>query len=111
MYIKHKQTPLKISRSVRVRVVDHESGPLGHLSEVAVGCVVELHRSEVGAGLQQEGELKAGLLAVQAGQDSDVVLQCSPSQIQYPTLPYTCEQPPQHHNLISKAQHRFCTLV
>ena len=61
-----------LSSLVRVCVIDHQPGPLGHLSEVSEGVVEVLDGRDVGVGLQVEGELKARLVSEDAGEDGDV---------------------------------------
>ena len=59
---------------VWISVIDHEPSPLGHLTQVSVGVVEILHSSDVGLRGQIKGKLKSRLVAVQARQDSDVIL-------------------------------------
>ena len=57
---------------VRVSIIDHQTSPLSHLSEVPVGVVEVLDGGYVGLRVEGEGELEARLVAKYAGQDGDV---------------------------------------
>ena len=57
---------------VGISVVDHETSPLRHLTQVSPGVVEVLHRGQVSLGSQSEGELETWLISEDAGQDGDV---------------------------------------
>ena len=57
---------------VGISVVDHETSPLRHLTQVSPGVVEVLHRGQVSLCSQSEGELETRLISEDAGQDGDV---------------------------------------
>ena len=57
---------------VRISVIEHESCPLGHLSQVSEGVVEILDSSQVSVWGEVEGELKTRLVTKDAGQDGNV---------------------------------------